>query len=150
MGRQRLIDRIALLVRAGEGLLAEFKERYTSRIDEDIFETGGFFRTVLCRSPEFALAAPGTRVKTVEETVEETVIRAQGLLLELIRRDPTITGARMAKSTGLSRRGIEWNLDALKRQGVLKRVGPTKGGHWEVLTPPSDPPAAPQPQPPGS
>jgi ATP-dependent DNA helicase RecG len=144
-----LFARLHKVERAGTGIQRMRSALAAAGLREPEFETEGFFRTVLYRCPEFALAAPGTRVKTVvetvEETVEETVVKAQGLLLELIRRDPTITGSRMAKSTGLSRRGIEWNLDALKKQGVLKRVGPTKGGHWEVLTPPSDPPAAPPP-----
>ncbi len=29
-------DRVKLLIREGKGLTAEFKEKYTSRIDEDI------------------------------------------------------------------------------------------------------------------
>jgi predicted HTH transcriptional regulator len=30
------IDKVKLLIRQGEGLTIEFKEKYTSRIDEDI------------------------------------------------------------------------------------------------------------------
>jgi ATP-dependent DNA helicase RecG len=46
-------------------------------------------------------------------------------------------GGRMkgliVEKSGLSRRGIEWNTEQLKKKGLLKRVGPDKGGYWEVL-----------------
>ena len=35
--------------------------------------------------------------------------------------------------TGLTRRGVEWNLRKIKSEGIIKRVGPAKGGHWEVI-----------------
>ena len=28
--------------------------------------------------------------------------------------------------------GVKWNLQRLKAAGRLRRVGPDKGGHWEV------------------
>ncbi|MFA6806416.1 MAG: hypothetical protein WCR29_03265 [Bacteroidales bacterium] len=33
---------------------------------------------------------------------------------------------------GLSIRGIEWNMKQLKKQGLIERIGPTKGGYWQV------------------
>ena len=63
--------------------------------------------------------------KTVEKTVEK--------VLELIRENPQITQRDLSEKTGLTRRGIEWNIEKLKEKGLLKRVGPDKGGHWEVL-----------------
>jgi ATP-dependent DNA helicase RecG len=38
----------------------------------------------------------------------------------------------MALKTGLSIRGVEYNLNKLKEEGLIKRIGPAKGGHWEV------------------
>ena len=35
-------------------------------------------------------------------------------------------------ASGLSRRGVEWNLKSLKSRGLIRRVGPSRGGHWEV------------------
>jgi ATP-dependent DNA helicase RecG len=61
----------------------------------------------------------------VEKTVEK--------IMELIKQNPRITQEELAKSTGLSRRGVEWNLVQLKQKGLIKRVGPDKGGHWEII-----------------
>jgi ATP-dependent DNA helicase RecG len=38
----------------------------------------------------------------------------------------------LADKIGISDTGIEWNIRKLKDLGILKRVGPTKGGHWEI------------------
>jgi ATP-dependent DNA helicase RecG len=29
--------------------------------------------------------------------------------------------------------GLEKQIRALQEQGILKRIGPDKGGHWEIL-----------------
>lgn len=63
--------------------------------------------------------------KTVEKTVEK--------ILVLIKANPHITQKQLIHETGLTRRGVEWNLKKLKKEGRLKRVGPAKGGYWEVI-----------------
>ena len=67
--------------------------------------------------------------KTVEKGVEKTVEK----ILELIKSNPQITQKQIMDKTALTRRGVEWNLKKLKDEGRIKRVGPDKGGHWEVM-----------------
>ena len=33
----------------------------------------------------------------------------------------------------MTRRGIDKNIKKLKEQGLIRRVDPDKGGHWEVV-----------------
>jgi len=47
----------------------------------------------------------------------------------------TITTQEIAKSLGLSLAGIEKIIRTLKQQERLSRIGPDKGGHWEVIDP---------------
>ena len=54
-------------------------------------------------------------------------------LLTLISREPEITTATLADRVGITRKGIEWQIRALKRAGRLERVGPDRGGHWRVV-----------------
>ena len=53
-------------------------------------------------------------------------------ILVLIQENPTITQNELIEATGLTRRGVEWNLKKLKESGRITRVGPDKGGHWLV------------------
>ena len=66
---------------------------------------------------------------TVEETVEETV----EIILRAIKRKPGITARELQTITGLSRRGVEYHLDKMKKNRLIERVGPTKGGIWKIV-----------------
>jgi len=39
----------------------------------------------------------------------------------------------LSELTSLSRRGIEYNIDKLKKEKKIKRIGEDKGGHWKTL-----------------
>jgi len=39
----------------------------------------------------------------------------------------------LSETVGISSRKIEENIRKLKAQGVLKRIGPAKGGYWEII-----------------
>jgi predicted HTH transcriptional regulator len=39
----------------------------------------------------------------------------------------------MAETIGISPRAVEKHIANLKKKGVLKRVGPDRGGYWEVV-----------------
>ena len=54
-------------------------------------------------------------------------------ILELLRENPKLTTAGLAKAVGISSKGVEKQLAHLKREGLLRRIGPDKGGHWEVV-----------------
>jgi ATP-dependent DNA helicase RecG len=54
-------------------------------------------------------------------------------ILELISENKEISIPQIAEKIGLTTRAIEKNISILQKQGKLKRIGPAKGGHWEVL-----------------
>jgi len=81
------------------------------------FEINGFFRIIFKRSDIIQ--------KTVEKTVEK--------IIGLIKENPMIIQEEISEKTGLTRRGVEWNLKKLKDKGILKRIGSKKGGYWKVI-----------------
>ena len=54
-------------------------------------------------------------------------------IIELMQHNPTVTIADLALSVGVTNRAIKKQIEKLKQQGRLRRVGPARGGHWEVL-----------------
>ena len=63
----------------------------------------------------------------------KTVGKTVGKILDAIRDNPKVTQSQLAKITGLTVRGVEWNMKKLQEAKVIKRVGPAKGGHWEII-----------------
>jgi len=39
----------------------------------------------------------------------------------------------MAEIVGISPKGVEWQIAKLKKEDRIKRIGPDKGGYWEVI-----------------
>ena len=56
-------------------------------------------------------------------------------ILKLIAENNRITIVSLSKATGLSTSGVEKIINRLKEHGLLRRIGPAKGGHWEVYNP---------------
>lgn len=54
-------------------------------------------------------------------------------IIKAMKENPKITGKELTVLVGLSRRGVEKNIKKLQEKGLLRRVGPDKGGYWEVI-----------------
>ena len=54
-------------------------------------------------------------------------------ILSIMKSMPDITMAEIANATGLSVAGVKKNIRKLKDANLIRRVGPDKGGHWEVI-----------------
>ena len=54
-------------------------------------------------------------------------------IIDLIKEDPNISTQDMADIIGIDRRNIARNLKKLQENGIVKRIGPDKGGYWEIV-----------------
>ena len=50
----------------------------------------------------------------------------------MIRDNPQVAISEMATKLGLSERAVEKNLRSLREQNLIVRVGPPKGGYWDI------------------
>ena len=71
--------------------------------------------------------------ETSVETSVETWVTTPDKIIELLRAHPHLTQVEVAAQIGKSPRTIARATAKLNREGRLRRVGPRKGGHWEVL-----------------
>ena len=70
--------------------------------------------------------------ETTHETTQETT---QEKIINLIKKNLSITQVEMAKVPDLTRDGIAYNIKALKEKGRIERVGSTKKGSWKINMP---------------
>ena len=68
--------------------------------------------------------------RTTQETTQETI---QERIIALLREDPTRTQKALAEHIGITPAGVKYHLDKLRSAGLVRHVGPTKKGRWEVL-----------------
>jgi ATP-dependent DNA helicase RecG len=85
---------------------------------EIVEKNGGVSTTLFVQSPE-------SNVEKSSEKSSEKIIRA-------IKKNPAVSAQELADMIGITRRAVEKHLSKLKEKGVIERVGPDKGGHWEA------------------
>ena len=56
------------------------------------------------------------------------------MIIAAIRQNSIITAAEIAIQLGISSRAVEKRIKTLREIGIIRRVGPDKGGHWEIIT----------------
>ncbi len=81
------------------------------------FEFGNFYTIIFPRIKSKPLI--------VEKSSEKIII--------LIKENPKTSAESLAQMIGISPRAVEKHLSKLKQRGILRRIGPDKGGYWEVV-----------------
>jgi len=104
---------------------------------EPAFEANTFFRATFQRPPEYALKNGKEGAEKLAERLAEKLVEGlaenQKKIVMLITGNPNVSKKAMAESLGISTTAIDKNLARLKQKGILRRVGPAKGGHWEMI-----------------
>lgn len=91
--------------------------------DADFMEVGTHFVTVFTRKV-------GERLG---ERLGEKLGENEKKILSLVAENPDIAIPKIAESLKISTTAVENNIKKLKQKGLIRRVGPAKGGHWEVV-----------------
>ena len=74
-----------------------------------------------------------TPVET-SETPVKTPVKISDMIIHLLRNNPNLALTDVSASIGKSLRAVERANSKLVKSGVLRYVGPKKGGHWEVIS----------------
>ena len=59
--------------------------------------------------------------------------KTRDVILDMIIQDAKVTSTQMAESLGINRSAVSKHLKKMQENGIIKRVGPDKGGHWEII-----------------
>ena len=151
--------RINIIIQEGEGLTVEFKERFTPRIVEDMAAfanaKGGIIilgvrddKTIIGEKLTNDLKARVNRTilycleRTVPEirqtsylgsATQKTTQKTTQKILKLIAQNPRITRKDLAEQIGISTDGVKYHLNRMRKQNLIRRIGPDRGGRWEVV-----------------
>ena len=113
------------------GLGSGIKRALASWPDIDFADDrdGCLFTATVHRGPVENLAlvnlAPEGSPKSSPKTDER--------ILALVRRNASITTEQLGLALSITKRAVLKQIDKLKGEGRLRRVGPARGGHWEIL-----------------
>ena len=72
--------------------------------------------------------------KTAQETTQKSTLKGTSKkIVDIVDDKPNVTIAQVAELLQMNIRGIAKHFQKLQQQGILRRVGPDKGGHWEIV-----------------
>lgn len=69
----------------------------------------------------------------VVEKVAENLTLNQKTIIELMKQNQYISARELAVAIGISHRKTQENISKLKEIRIIKRIGPAKGGYWEII-----------------
>lgn len=70
---------------------------------------------------------------TEAKSSEKGSDKSSGKILDLLRVQPSLAAKDLAERLEITPRAVEKQLRKLKELGRLRRIGPAKGGRWEVV-----------------
>lgn len=72
-------------------------------------------------------------VRSTVNVTQKTPQKIPDAILSLLRRQPELTIQQLAAKLGKSDSAVKRTIRQLRESGRLRRVGPDKGGRWEVV-----------------
>ena len=94
-------------------------------ISFEVKEIGGGIELIFRQRP---ISDESTLLPTLGKSSEKSSEK----ILSLLESRPVMTTQELAENLGIGQRAVEKQINKLKREGRLQRVGPDNGGHWQV------------------
>ena len=73
------------------------------------------------------------RFKVDRNKMQTTMESTQDKILYLIKENPRITQTMMSNELGFARSTISSNIQKMKEQGIIERIGSDRNGYWKIL-----------------
>ena len=134
-----LLQRIDLVEKVGSGIGRIRDAMAKLGLKEPKFDSGKFFSVTLFK-PSDEQVSEISGAKIVKESGQkggqkggQILTGRQKEILELIKQNNSITRGRLSNKLKINSSAIQKHIEKLKEKGLLKRIGPDKGGSWKVL-----------------
>ena len=79
------------------------------------------------------LPIDSTYLQTTQKTTQKTAQKTDRKIIECIKNNPYISRVELSELCNISQDGIKWQLRKMQKENIIRRVGPDKGGYWEII-----------------
>ena len=96
------------------------------------FENRTYKPNTICRNINKLLAESKEKSRKKPTERGEKKIKSRKKIIALLSQYNSLSAAALAERIGRTPKAVEKHIARMKAEGILKRVGPDKGGHWQV------------------
>lgn len=129
-----LLSRTGLIEKVGSGF-ARMKN-YCKEVNAPLFKLDvneKYFRIEFFKSRDYLNMAGEKVVRKGGQKRWSELTEKQQIILQIIKENPKISRKEIVKELNINPSAIQKRIEKLKQKGLLKRIGPAKGGHWEII-----------------
>ncbi|MBR3798176.1 MAG: winged helix-turn-helix transcriptional regulator [Bacteroidales bacterium] len=71
--------------------------------------------------------------ESIVENIVEKLSTMRGRIVKIVWKNPYASAQSISEEVGIAPRNVQEHLRKLQIQGIIRRIGPDKGGHWEII-----------------
>ena len=71
--------------------------------------------------------------ENIVESIVEKLSTMRGRIVKIVWKNPYASAQSISEVVGIAPRNVQEHLRKLQTQGIIRRNGPDKGGHWEIV-----------------
>lgn len=121
----------------GEGVDRMYKEMESANLPEPEYKQRDSMVYATIKNKDYGSISANDKSKITDNVTEVTdniteVTKLQKDIISLIKNNPSITNADIAKELNTARETITRNISKLKSLGILERVGSDRKGSWII------------------
>ena len=121
-------EELDFLIQQGEGYNLEYL------LPHPIIEASDIYFGISFARPDLQKMSVEQRIKEYKNVPENVPENRPTLICQLMKNNRAITVLALAKKIRVNEKTIKRDIDNLKKDGSIRRIGPDKGGYWEVIT----------------
>ena len=133
-----LLNRIKYIEKMGTGIKRMQKLMKEAGLRPVKFHFDSFF-TAIFKKPSYDL-------KEIERGGPKKVVRRGGQqrwseltkkqlgVMRIIKENPSISRKALSLQLGINESAVQKHIEHLKTKEAIRRIGPAKGGHWEIIS----------------
>ena len=118
--RMHLVEQVGSVIGRIQDLMKD------ANLPEPVFHKEGIFSVILNRPQRVSGQAPKNGLEKSREKSREKIVR-------LFEENPYLTTAELSEIIEITIKGVEKQIANLKKEGIIERIGPDKGGYWKII-----------------
>jgi ATP-dependent DNA helicase RecG len=124
-----LLHRAHYIERMGTGIMKMIRAMETANLEKPVFKTEGFFFKVIFKRDSLQHDTNYGTINGTDGTINGTINK----ILCALSKTPQITYDALSKQLDMPRRTVAREIQMLREQGIIKRIGGRKNGYWQVI-----------------